>query len=178
MCHCGLSHVWVTESSSAEMPATAPAAHGDFQVTHTCVKLGDSEVTVAWESDECCSDQSWWQADISLGWSDEAQFCLLQCHCEPTWQVYSVTKFLFGDCSLRVVCRAWKSSPALTMLASLPGGATWHPAIKPRHLECPQKHRSEPCLLPGPSPDPDVIRTSHCDHPSHPTQWGWCPPLF
>lgn len=163
MCHCDLSHVWVTESPSAEMPVTAPSAHGNFQVTHTCVKVGDSEVIVTWDSDEYCSVQSQWQADISLCWSDEAQFCLLWCHLSlhdksTLWQSSYLGIALFG--SVR------PGNPLLLC----PCCRAFHQAKAPG--------RSEPCLLPGPLPNPDVIRTSHCDHPSHPTQWGWCPPLF
>lgn len=57
ICRFDLSHMCVTESTSVTVQAIAPSAHGDFQVTQMCVMLGDSEVTITQESDECHHDR-------------------------------------------------------------------------------------------------------------------------
>lgn len=57
ICHFDLSHMWVTESASVTVRATAPAAHGDVQVTQMRVRLGASEVTITQGSDECHQDR-------------------------------------------------------------------------------------------------------------------------
>lgn len=65
--------------------------------------------------------------DVSV--SDEDHCCLLQGHWEPTQQIYSVTKLLFGasPCGWRV----WPEHPPPSGLAGRPPGAVpWCPSLQ------------------------------------------------